>query len=295
MIEKNKRFPLAPIIAVFPALIIYSVFLLLPAIGNIFFSFTDYRGVHSSINWIGFDNYVRAFSTNFGELRDSIIITVKFSLSVVIIQTIVSVSMAVMVNKDLRLRNFYRVSIFLPTVLGVVVHGLIWTLMFDPFSGPVNSILRVFGKSSALLGDPNVALGLVVFVMIWANMGYSMVLYLAGLQGVPTSLYESAHLDGAGSFQVLRYVTLPMIRPVININVLISIIGTLKIFDLIFILTGGGPLRSTTTLGVYIFRNLLRSGISEGYVAALQTIHFAIILFVVLITQKYLRKGEVEI
>lgn len=295
MYNKSRSFAWAPILAVCPALILYTLFILFPALGNIFFSFTDYQGIHDSFKWVGFDNYIRAFTYDFNNLWNSIKVTAIFSISIISIQTIISLGAAILVNKKLKLRKLYRSVLFLPTVLGVVVHGLIWTLMFDPFSGPFAKLFQIFGINSAMLGDPDMALGLIIFVMIWSNFGYAMVLYLAGLQGIPQELYESGSLDGATGFKAFWYITFPLIRPVVTINVLLSIIGTLKKFDLIYIMTGGGPGDSTMTLGMYIFSNLLGQSTSKGYVAALQMINFVLVLIVVLISQRQLRKGEVEL
>jgi raffinose/stachyose/melibiose transport system permease protein len=282
-----------PWIVTLPALLLYLLFVLYPAIGNIYFSFTDYNGNIDRIDWVGLDNYRKAFTSDWNGVWNAIKITIIFCLLVTIVQNFVSVVLAVAVNLKLKLRNFYRSVIFLPNILGVLVVGLVWKLIFDPYLGPVNKLLQQFGWNSALFGDRDVALYLVIFVAIWANMGYSMILYLAGLQGIPKEIYEAGRIDGTTGWSALFLITLPLLRPIITINVLICLIGSLSIFDIVFVLTNGGPGNSTMTLGMYIFKNLF-SGQSQGYASALSIIHFFIILLVVLICQHYLRRRETE-
>lgn len=283
-------------IAVLPVTALFLVFSIFPSLMNIYFSFTDFTGdIHNKINWIGLGNYTRAFTMLSDEVWEAIRNTLLFSFSITLVMNIVALLIAVLVDVKLMLRNFYRSVIFLPTILGPVVIGLIWTLIFDPYSGPVNKVLNHWGTDSAMLGDPDIALFLVVFVMIWANYGYTMILYLAGLQRVPADLYESGYIDGAYGFKKLWYITLPLIRPVVTINILTAIIGTLKQYDFIVVLTNGGPGRSTTTLAMYIFSLLTKGrGETQGYVAALSILLFIIVLFFVVVSQYFLRRGEEE-
>ncbi|NGP44766.1 sugar ABC transporter permease [Bacillaceae bacterium SIJ1] len=294
MVFNSRLSRLLPILVLLPAMVLYVLFLLFPAFGNIFFSFTDFTGdIRRPLNFVGLRNYERAFGSDFDNLSRIIQNTIVFALLVTIIQNIVAVFLAVLVNMKLVMRNVYRSIIFMPNILGVIVVGIVWVLIFDPYSGPVYRVLESIGIESALLGDPNAALYLVVFVTIWANVGYGMIIYLAGLQSIPTELYEAGRIDGASSWGAFRYITLPLLRPAITINILISIIGTLGMYDIILVLTNGGPGIATTTIGLYILQSL--SQYSQGYTAALSIIHFAIVLVVVLITQHYLRRKEAEL
>jgi raffinose/stachyose/melibiose transport system permease protein len=283
-----------PWIVTLPALLLFVLFVLYPAIGNIYFSFTNYNGNVHHFQWIGLGNYEKAFTSDWKGVWNAIRITIIFCILVTFIQNFVSVLLAVLVNLNLKLKSFYRSVIFLPNILGVLVVGLVWTLILDPYMGPVNKVLQMFGMDSALLGDRDIALYIVIFVAIWANMGYSMILYLAGLQGIPKETYEAGRIDGAAGWNAFIYITLPLLRPMITINVLIGIIGSLSIFDIVFVLTNGGPGDSTMTLGMYIFKNLF-NGQSQGYASALSIIHFFIILVVVLVAQFYLRRRETDL
>ncbi|KAF0193329.1 MAG: sugar ABC transporter permease, partial [Bacteroidetes bacterium] len=221
-INMNCKRGIWPVIAVLPVTILFLLFSILPSAVNVYFSFTDFSGdIHYKTNWIGFDNYIRAFTMMSDEVWGTIRNTLIFSFTITLVMNIIALLIAVFVDMKLMLRDFYRSVIFLPTILGPVVIGLVWTLIFDPYSGPVNKVLNLLGNDSALFGDPDIALFLVVFVMIWANYGYTMVLYLAGLQKIPVDLYESGYIDGASGFKKLWYLTLPLIRPIVTINLLI--------------------------------------------------------------------------
>ncbi|WP_214626507.1 carbohydrate ABC transporter permease [Paenibacillus agaridevorans] len=283
-----------PIIVVLPALFLYILFLLLPSLGNIFFSFTDFTGnVNRPLNWIGFRNYERALTSDFDNLGTIIKNTILFAISVTVFQNIIAVLLAVLVNMKLKLRNFYRSVIFMPNMLGVIVIGIVWVLIFDPFNGPIYLVFEKLGIESALLGDPKLAMTLVVSVTIWSNVGYGMILYLAGLQNIPEELYEAGKIDGTSGWSAFRYITVPLLRSSITINVLICIIGTLSMYESILVLTNGGPGIATTTLGLYILKSLSTG--SQGYTAALSILHYFIVLVVVLIVQFYLRRKEADL
>ncbi len=292
---QSRHAKLWPIVVTLPALLLFGVFVLLPALGNFYFSFTDFNGnIHVPHRWVGLQNYMQALSSDFRNIGEAVQNTFIFSILVTLGQNALAVLLAVLVNIKLRGRNIYRSVLFIPSVLGVVVIGLIWTLMFDPFSGPVHALLQSMGFDSPLLGSPNAALYLVVFVMIWSYAGYSMIIYLAGLQNIPEELYEASRIDGSSDWQNFRHITLPLLQPAITLNVLLSIIGTLGAYDIIVVLTNGGPGMASTTLGLYIFKNLYLPGLSKGYLAALSILQFALILFVVVIVQYYLRRREVD-
>ncbi|MDN4525179.1 carbohydrate ABC transporter permease [Fictibacillus fluitans] len=283
-----------PWLLLMPALILFSLFVLFPTIGNVYFSLTDYAGNIHNFDFVGLENYKRAFTADYDGVWNAIKITLIFCITVTILQNAISIVLAVLVNQKLKLSSFYRSTIFMPNILGILVVGLIWTLVFDPFSGPVSQLLNHFKINSALLGDSKIALALVIFVQVWAHMGYSMVLYLAGLQSIPKELYEAAYIDGASGWKSFRHVTLPLLQSMVTINIILMIIGTLGTFDIIFVLTNGGPNESTMTLGMYIFTKIFSGGSSQGYASALAMVQFVIIFCVVFIAQFYSRRRETE-
>ncbi|MRN56729.1 carbohydrate ABC transporter permease [Paenibacillus monticola] len=282
----------APWMAILPALILFFVFKIYPSIGTLYFSMTDFNGNIDHFSWIGLKNYKNALTINLDELMNAIGISFTFSFFTTVIQNVLGVVLAVLVNLKIRGKNAYRSILFMPNVLGVVIIGLVWTLIFDPYSGPMNQILGLFGTSSSMLGDSRLALPLVIFVQVWTSVGYAMVLYLAGLQGISQDIYEAGNVDGAVGWKSFRYITLPLLQPIIGINILLSIIGSLRVFDLIMILTNGGPENSTMTLGMFVFKTIFDSNGTQGYASALGIIHFLVIAIVVVIVQTYMRRRE---
>jgi raffinose/stachyose/melibiose transport system permease protein len=282
----------APWMALLPALILFFVFKIYPALGTLYFSMTDFNGNIDHYSWIGMKNYTNALTINFDDLMNAIGISFTFAFFTTVIQNILGVALAVLVNMKIRGKNAYRTILFMPNVLGVVIIGLVWTLIFDPYSGPMNQILGIFGASSSMLGDPKLALPLVVFVQVWTSVGYAMVLYIAGLQGISQDIYEAGSMDGAVGWKSFRYITLPLLQPIISINILLSIIGSLRVFDLIMILTNGGPQDSTMTLGMFVFKTIFDSNGTQGYASALGIIHFLVIAIVIVIMQTYMRRRE---
>ena len=184
----------------------------------------------------------------------------------------------------------------MPTVLGVTVIGLIWSLFFNPSAGPAASLWGLFGADSAFFGDQRLALGLVIFVSVWAGLGVAMVIFLTGLQAIPEELYEVAAIDGASAGQTFRFVTVPMLAPSITANVLLSIIGSLQSYQLAYVLTGpANP--ATQLLSLAIFSQGFGTGNpgvsqSQGYAASISIIQFVIVGVISLLALAYLRKRE---
>ncbi|MEK0315691.1 carbohydrate ABC transporter permease [Cohnella sp. 56] len=295
MLNSNRISRIWPVLVVLPALFLYILFVLLPTLSNLFLSFTDFTGnLHKPLHYIGINNYSRAFHSDFQSIGGAIRNTLIFSVLVTLVQNMAAVLLAVLVNLKLKLRNIYRAILFMPNVLGVVIIGLVWTLIFDPISGPIVKGFERMGIDTALLGDPGWALYLVVFVTIWANLGYAMVIYIAGLQSIPEEMYEAARIDGATTTDTFMKITLPLLQPAITINILISLIGTLSTYDFIMVLTNGGPGTATMTLSLFVFKNLY-NGESQGYLAALSMIQFAFIFIIVVVVQHFLRKREAEL
>jgi ABC-type sugar transport system permease subunit len=206
----------------------------------------------------------------------------------------------VLLNQKLKGTTFYRAVIFLPTVLGVTVIGLIWSLIFNPGAGPAATIWGWFGINPAFFGDQRMALALVIFVQIWSSLGVSVVIFLAGLQGIPEDLYESADIDGASGWQKLRLVTVPMLAPSVTATVLLGIVSSLQSYQLAYVLTG--PNNSATqllSLAIFSqgFGGSAASGTSQsqGYAAAISIVQFIIVGVISLAVLFYLRKREARL
>lgn len=286
--------PYVAIAATLPALLSILLLSILPAVVNLGISFTDYHGLNQPFRFVGFDNYVKAFTlsssavTVWGSLGHTLI----FSAGVVVVQQILSLAMALIVARKFKGRSFFRALFFMPTILGISVVGFTWQLVLDPVSGPIASLLAKFGKSSALLGQDGLSMFLVIAVAIWANFGYAMVVYVAGLQNISDDVREAAALDGAKGFSLLRHITLPLLKNTLVINFWISISGTLAMFDIIFVLTDGTA--GTTTLALYIFKLATNSSSNQGQAAALNIYFSLFVTVVMLVFNALFRRKEAD-
>lgn len=283
-------------------LVVLAVFALLPAVAVFVISFTDIRGLPGiPVNWVGFDNYERFFSAakigyNLNALKNTLIYAVVSTVAI----NLLGLAIAVLLNQKLRGRTFSRAVVFLPTILGVTVIGLIWSLFFNPSAGPAASIWSWFGADSAFFGDPNLALALVIFVQIWAGLGIAVVIYLAGLQAIPEELQEAASIDGASGGQRMRLITVPLLAPSITANVLLAIVGSLQSYQLAYVLTGpNNPATQLLSLAIFAqgFGGSSASGLgqSQGYAATISVIQFIIVSLASLLVLWYLRRREAKL
>ncbi len=277
-------------------LLLYVIFGLGPSIATIFFSLTNATGI-PGVKWefIGLENYRRfLFSSDSGERIASAWRSVQFAFSVVVIQNAIALFMAIIINKKLRGDVFYRATYFLPVVLGVTISGLIWKLMFNPIGGPVQSVLEMFGTRSNFFGSYDVAFELVIFVQIWMYMAYSMTIFLAGLQSIPKDMYEAGYIDGTTKWQSFRNITFPMIAPAFTVNMLLSIIGALQTFDIIYVLTNGAFYTRTLALDVFSTAIANNASADFGLASATAMVQFLLVLAVTVVAMIYLRRREVE-
>jgi len=275
---------------------LYVLFGFGPSLVTVVFSFTDATGIPGTEwHFIGWENYRTFFTaSNADDQMKAIGRSLYFAFAVVLIQNAVALFVAVLLNRKLKGDVFYRATLFLPVVLGVTVSGLIWQLMFNPMGGPVQRILKMFGTSSNFFGSYEVAFDLIIFVQIWMYMSYSMTIFLAGLQSIPRDLYEAGYIDGAKGWTAFRHITYPMIAPAVTVNMLLSIIGALQTFDIIYVLTGGKF--ETSTLAWNVFAAAFGSTSADyGRASAIGMIQFVFVLIFAVTAMVYFRKREVEL
>jgi raffinose/stachyose/melibiose transport system permease protein len=265
-----------PFLLLIPGLLAYIIIALGPSIATSVFSLTDATGVPNiPVNWIGLENYdeflFRGLASR--DNLDALTRTLIFMIAVTTIQFTLGLVVALLLNQGLKGTRFFRTLFFMPVILGVAIQGLIWSLFLYPQGGPMANFLGLFGVQSEFLGgQPNEAFFWVIFVQIWANMGITMVIFLAGLQTVPAELYEVAQIDGANGWQRFRNVTWPLITPVVNTNLLLNIIGSLQAWQLFLVLTGYKA--GTQVLGYLVFAEgfgqttgSVSSSFRQGYAA----------------------------
>lgn len=215
----------------------------------------------SFMRWDGFTEMTFVGLSNFAKIfrkevfRSSLVHTLIFTVATVVFTTLISLMLAVALNKKLRGTNFFRSAIFFPYVASIVAVGAVWQQLFQPEYGPINTLLKGIGIANppGWLTSTQWALAVVIIVNVWKNMGYFMIIYLAALQDIPFSLYEASDIDGATGWQKFRYITFPMLSSATFFVVLMLTINSFKIFDLVYVMTEGGPGTSTTMLVNYIY------------------------------------------
>ncbi len=265
MTKRQRRDLWLGLAFVSPWLVGFVVFTLYPVIASLYFSFTDYNVV-SSPRWIGLRNYTDLFADPlFGKtLYNTLylaVIGIPFSL-------ILSLLIAMLLNNKIRGQGLFRTLYFLPSVVPAVAAALLWRWFLNPDYGPVNEFLWQLGiNGPGWLADPAWSKPALILASLW-SVGGSMVIYLAGLQNVPRPLYEAADLDGANRWQRFRYVTLPMLSPVILFNLIMGIITSFQAFTNIYIMTGGGPSNSTLVYALYLYQNAFQF-FRMGYASAM--------------------------
>jgi raffinose/stachyose/melibiose transport system permease protein len=292
---------LTPYLLLLPGIFFYLLISLGPSLATTLYSFTDATGIRGApVHWIGLENY-REFLFMGQASRDNyaaLFRTLVFCFFVATVQFTLGLLMALVVNQRLRGTNFFRTLYFMPVILGAVIQGLIWSLFLYPLGGPMAKILGLFGMQSEFLGgQPSEAFAWVIVVQIWANMGMTMVIFIAGLQTISSELYEAARIDGASSWQVFTNVIWPLLTPSVNTNILLNIIGSLQAWQLFLVLLGYR--NGTQVLGYLIFAQgfgqtsgSVTSAFRQGYAAAASIVLFCLVLVIGMAVQYYLRRRE---
>ncbi|WP_373230018.1 carbohydrate ABC transporter permease [Cohnella sp.] len=281
-----------------PALIIYTLFFMLPILGDVYLSFYEWNGgKNSAMTFVGFDNFIRLI-TDDKEFNGALWHNMVYMVIVVVIQLTLALVFALILVKKIRGSNVFKTVFLLPVVLSNVTLALVWSYMFDPLNGFVNSFLGAVGLDSLShnwLGDRSTALFSIAFINAWQYVGYSMVIFIAGLLTIPNSLYEAAEIDGAGRFSKFKNITLPLLMPAIMMNVVLSTTGSLKVFDLIYIMTPpGGPVSDyTVVLGTLIYKTGFTYG-EMGYASAMSLILLLIIMVVGFVQIRLFRAQELD-
>ncbi|WP_421381905.1 carbohydrate ABC transporter permease [Bacillus salacetis] len=288
-LKKNKVLYLF----VLPGLILYSIFFIYPTLSALFYSFTDWDGLTPDYNFVGVDNYINIFT------NDSIFIkafgnNLKFMLFVVIFQTAFSLLFAIYLVKNTKTNVFLRALYFFPTILSSVSVAFIWSFVYDPNLGILNTLLEKINLEALThnwLGDPDIAIFSVAVVQVWMHTGQMLIIFVAGLQNIPNDLYEVAKIEGASRWQRFRFVTWPLVAPAATIVVAYTTIQSFKAFDLIFAMTRGGPNYSTEILATLIYSTAFRS-FKFGYASAESVIFMIVIAIITIIQFKVLRSDR---
>jgi raffinose/stachyose/melibiose transport system permease protein len=252
---------------------------LIPSARGVYYAFTDWDGLDPNFSFVGLQNFADLAADP--TARQAVWHTVVIAVAIMVIQNGVGLLLALGVNSMIKTRNVLRVLLFAPAVVTPIVTAYLWRNLLGP-DGAVNSLLSAVGLGSwqqDWLGDPHLALWMIVLVIVWQFAGYSMVIFLAGLQSIPREIYEAAAIDGTGSVRRFWSVVRPLLAPAITINLMLSIIGGIKLFDQVYALTGGGPGHATDTISTLIYKDAFTLG-EFGYSIALAVVLTIIVAIV---------------
>ena len=274
---------------ILPAFIVYLLFSIVPFLYTFYYSFTDYTDMNPvNLSFVGLKNYIKVFNTPL--MMTAIKNSVIYAIMLTSLQTILALPLAVLLDKKLKTRNLLRAVFFFPAVFSSLIIGYLWNfIMSSSDYGLINNLLHQLGFGTFNFFTANRALFSVILTQAWQWTGWAMVIYLANLQSISPDLYEAADIDGAGGIKKFFYVTLPLMCPSVKIIVVTGLIGGMKVFDIIYSMTSGGPVNATETVMTVMMKN----GISDGFYStgsAFGVCFFAIVLVISAVVTKLMGK-----
>jgi raffinose/stachyose/melibiose transport system permease protein len=278
----RKKWAIA--LGLLPALFFYIIFSIFPILNSFYYAFTNWDGL-SEIQWVGL--------SNFREILGDKVFWLSFKNNIYIVlvsifgQVPIGLGLALLLNKKMRGSQFFRTVFFLPVVTSTVIVSMLWNMIYNYQMGLLNTVLRLVGLESWVrnwLGDPKTAMMYICIVIVWQFIGLYMVIFMAAIQNVPSEILEASELDGATGMKKTWYVIVPMIWDSILASIILCISGSLRTFDLNFVMTNGGPAHSTEVMAIYMF-NKTFSSLQYGYGSAVSLLIFAFSLILIVITQ----------
>lgn len=275
-----------------PSFVIYTLLLIVPILGAFALSVTNWNGMSADINFVGIKNYISMLSDK--RLHNAMKVTLQITFVVAGSVNVLGLFIAIMLNKAGKLTNIFRGIFFLPYIISTVAVSFIWLSILS-YTGALNGLLNILGLGNLAadyIGNTKNAIKSICVIEIWRTLGFHMVIYLASIQTVPKDLYEACIVDGGTSWQQLRYVTLPMIVPGITISMIMSIMTEMKHFDVVKVITNGGPGYSTETITYNIVTQAFGNNML-GYSSAIAVVLFVVIAAVSVIQVQISRKLEV--
>ncbi len=289
--QMRRRRNLAPYLWILPSLLLYIVFKLAPMFAGIYLALLKWDGIEQP-EFIGLRNFARILSDDVIGL--ALWHNVLYAFGTVVAKITLALLLALLLNQSLRGRTFYRTALFLPVVMSFVVVGILWSWLYSTQFGLINSLLTSLGLGMLAhdwLGDPATALWALMLVDIWKWYGFHMVIFLAGLQTIPVELYEAAHIDGASRFQQFARITLPLLQPVMLVNVTLALMGAFNVFDIPYIMTEGGPANSTIVMALHIYIRGFKF-YQFGYAAALSYVLLVLVTLIAAIQMKMMSGND---
>jgi raffinose/stachyose/melibiose transport system permease protein len=280
------------IVYTLPALALYSVFKLFPAISGIYYSMTNWNGINRIYDFIGFNNFIEIFSDIY--FWRSVRFTTLYTVVLLFIVNAIALTLAVAVESRKKGRGIYRTLFYLPNMISMIIGGYMWRFIFSKvlYYMADNWGWKLLDQS--WVGDTRFAFFSIIIVAAWGSAGFLMIIYMAALQGIPREIMEAARIDGAGPWQSFWFVTFPMLRASLTICVFWTLSSAYQVFDVIFSLTGGGPGRATQSVAINIYEEAFRGNIRYGYATAKSTILFIIVFAITAVQLRLMKKREVE-
>lgn len=274
----NKKKEQVYLLMILPAFLGFMLLFIVPTLMSFVYSLTNWSVYNAQIRFVGLKNFSKLFQD--AKTIAAIEHSVKYAVMITVIQNVLAIFLAVVLNRKSRVVNFVKSITFLPAVLSIMVVGYLFQyIMTSADGGLLNSIIQSFGgKSVNWLGNEKLALYSVLITQVWQWTGWSMVIYIANLKSIDSTLYEAAEIDGAASIQTFWRITLPLLYPAASFNILMSLIGGMKMFDAVFVMTKGGPGYATET----IMTTLIREGFNSGKTA--YACAFAVVFFIIVFT-----------
>ncbi len=275
--KKSER--KAAYLFIIPAVVLLAAFLLYPALQTVRYAFTDYNIMRPDrIKFCGFNNFIELFQDK--DFWIAVKNTLHFTILVVPFQTVLALALALLISSRRKGVSIFRAAYFSPQVTSMVVVAILWTVLYNsnPNSGLLNALLVNLGmEPCGFLNDPKSAMNSIDFMSAWQGAGYQMMIFLAGLQGIPKDQYEAASIDGAGKIKSFLYVTLPGLKNVISYVIMITVIQAMKLFTQPYVMTKGGPQNATRTLVYYVYEQGFQKR-NFGYACAVAAVFFVIVI-----------------
>lgn len=290
--KNSLKNPYVYLLFVLPTIVLYCMFFIYPTATSFVYGFTNWDGLNHK-EFIGLDNFVNAFKD--AEFRSSIWNNLIILLFSTCIQVPLIIVFSLLISSVKRFQGFYKTTVFMPSILSTSIIGILWGYIYNPDVGLLNSILKIFGVDTIYwLAEPKLAMFSILVTNAWQWMGFYIVLILAAILAIPKDIDEAAMIDGATGVQRARYLTVPLIKPIINVVIMLSIAGALRVVDIVLVMTGGGPAGSTDVMASYMVNKAIKFG-DYGYGSALSIIIFIIALVLTALYQLLIARRQERI
>ncbi|CAN7660884.1 sugar ABC transporter permease [Paenibacillus sp. LjRoot153] len=291
-IHKKARSYTEFFVFVSPAMIFILLAAIIPFCMSLYYSLTKWNGVGKNIKFIGFDNFVELFTTDTGTLK-SLLFTLLYGIMNVILTNVIAITLAVILTKGLKSKAVLRAAFFIPNIISLVIIGFIWKFMFTRVFDALYELTHWSVFQWSWLGNQHLAFISILLVSVWQSVGFYMMIYITGLQSIPSELNEAASIDGVVGLKRFFTITLPLLMPSLTVAFFLTIANSLKVFDIIYTLTFGGPGGSTTSITMDIYNEAFVNN-RFGYATAKSLLFVVLILLITILQVKFFKSKEVE-